>query len=380
MSPVHDDLNGVNSELATTGALWSRAEDFWQVVGWAFNCSVLHKKRWERYSLWLEYMIDVLERDWEIRGENAPVDNDDGQDPRVESMILRYLSAERATTNTEKKILRAIFADGSPRTLSEFPEIWRNETKERKSDGATKKREAQIDIEEDNYGDYMSEDSDSALSDNHTCSSYSSPPTITGSTSTSSAPNTAAPLGGPQSLKLRLRLLSLLSAVSFHLPQLFTPLSTLYDLYLEHIRPLSLPTFFIIISPSSLSFFAPAAASSLTQFILRSMIASQAPLPARDDLEQDLLEEAYLPWAANAGGWEGNVKVSLCVETLLRLLDKYVGLVWSGGLQEAMERGIEARESKARKGTKKKEDVEGGKLWLRGSAERIRVVVEALRR
>lgn len=375
VSSTNDELNSINSELATTGALWSRVEDFWQVVGWAFNCSILHKKRWKRWSLWLEYMIEVLETDWEIRGEDigqSDIDKDADQDPREQSMIVMYLSSDGATTNREKKILRAVFADANPRTLAEFPEVWRNETKELKKDGTVKKREARIDIEEDNYGDYMEEDEDSDLEDNLNSPPTPSFPALVKSTSTTNVTNT---LGGMDAIILRLRLLSLLSTVSAILPHVFTHLVTLYDIYLEHIRPIPLPTFFLIMSPSSLKFFTPSAASSLTQFILRSIIATSAPLPPKDDLEQDILERSYLPYAANTGSVADNAKVSICVETLLRLLDKHIGLVWSEELQNAMEAGIEARESKAKKGTKKKQDVEANRMWLRASAERIRGVV-----
>ncbi len=380
VSPINDNLHSINSELATTGALWSKAEDFWQVIGWAFNCSVLHKNRWERWSLWLEYMIEVLEQDWEIRGQrvgSTDGDEADDQDPREQSMIVMYLSSEGATTNREKKVLRAVFADASPRTLAEFPEIWRNEAKERNKDSAVKKRDIKIDIEEDDYGDYMEEDDDSDLQDVNS----DPPPTPSSATvaNSGSTTNTAEPLGGMDATILRLRLLSLLSTVSAMLPHMFTRLVILYDIYLEHIRPLPLPTFFLVMSPSSLNLFTPAAASSLTQFILRSIIASSAPLPPKDDLEQDILERSYLPYAANTGSIADNAKVSICIETLLRLLDKYVGLVWSEELRSAMETGIEAREAKAKKGAKKKEDVENNRRWLRGSAQRIRGVVEMAR-
>ena len=369
-SPINEDLNSISSELATSRALWSKAEDFWQVVGWAFNCSVLHKKRWERWSLWLEYMIEVLERDWEIRG-NANKEKDGGQDPREQSMIVKYLSSEGATTNREKKVLRAVFADASPRTLAEFPEIWRNETKERKKDNIVKKRETKIDIEEDNYGDYM-EDEDSDLDDNP----QTSPPPSSTKPTPQTTTSTAIPLGGTQALTLRLRLLALLSAVSATLPHSFTRLPTLYDIYLEHIRPLPLPTFALILSPASLSIFPPAAVSSLTQFILRSIISSSAPLPVTDELEQDILERAYLPWPANRGGVVDNAKVSLCVEGLVRLLEREVGLVWGRALEEAVEKGVRAREERAKGVGRKKEGGEEGWRWLRGSAGRIRGVVE----
>ena len=369
-----DDEHNINSDLAGSGSLWAQAEDFWQVIGWAFNCSVLHERRWERWSLWLDYMIQVLEKDWETRWvefENSP---DAYPDPRAASMVVRYLSADSLSTGRERKVLRAIFANGTSRSNAEFPEIWKNETKERKkASGDVRRPATKVNIEEGNYGDYDASES-SELEDFSPASSLSpsSPPP-------EEAPNVAAPLGGTQSISLRLRLLSLLSTVSAMLPEAFVPLAALYDLYLEHIRPLPLPTFFLFMSPASLTLVTAAAASTLTQYILRSLIASAAPLPSTDALAQDVLEQSYLPFAANTQSVTDNARVSLCIETLLRLLDKHVGLEWSKSLVEATERGIEAREKKAKKEGKKgrMSGQQGGeRLWLTASAERIRAVVE----
>ncbi|KAL8717994.1 MAG: hypothetical protein Q9225_004816 [Loekoesia sp. 1 TL-2023] len=195
-----------------------------------------------------------------------------------------------------------------------------------------------------------------------------------------SLPDVSAPLGVPQSVILRLRLLSLLSTVSVFLPHTFTPLPTLYDLYLEHIRPLPLPQFFLLVSPSSMQYLHLSAASSLTQIILRSVIASSAPLPPTDDMTQETLERCYLPYPANTSNISDNAKVSLCIETLLRLLQRHCGLDWSENFQESVEKGIEAREQKAKKAGKGKGKGKGGgedeRMWLRGSAERIRGAVQ----
>ena len=377
-------MDDISNHLAQSGALWSQAEDIWQVIGWAFNCSVLHKKRWDRWLLWLDLMIDVFQEDWDVRGEHGEDGTLDPEhkDAREQSMIAKSLNSEGASTGRDRKVLRAVFADGGRKAAAEFPEIWKNETKERKKDTDLKKIETKIDIEADDYGDYLQEDDESDLEDSDPECQSASPPKI--QTSITTLPNVATPLGGTEAVNLRLRLLFLISNVSATLPHTFTPLATLYDTFLEHIRPLPLPTFFLIISPSSFRFFSPSAASCLTQYILRSFIASSAPLPAQDDLAQDVLEHSYLPYPASTSNIADNAKVSLCLETLLRLLDNHVGLTWSPSLQQAMEVGLAAREAKATKAGKKRgRDASGSereeKIWLHASAERIRSTVQMLR-
>lgn len=382
VSPIGDDLDRIENDLADSGAIWARAEDLWQVVGWAFNCSVLHKKRWTRWSLWIDYMVDVLQKDWEARGigfDEGGAPNEDEDDPREKSIIVRSLNPDDGTTGRERKLVRAVFADGGPRAAGEFTELWKNENKERKKDADVRKIDKKIDIEMDDYGDYMDEDKESDLEDVDPDSSddaYKS--RLNEPNSVASLPDLANPLGGMDAINLRLRILSLLSTVSATLPDSFTSLATLYDLYLENIRPLPLPTFFLIMSPAGLRHFDPGAASSLTQYILRSIIAPSAPLPAKDDLTQEILEESYLPFAANTGSIADNAKVSLCVETLLRLLNLHLGLTWTPRLQDAIEVGIEARENKAKKSGKKTARGTGGeneREWLVGSANRIRSVI-----
>ncbi|KAL8784438.1 MAG: hypothetical protein Q9213_003961 [Squamulea squamosa] len=383
LSPTKDDLDRINSELANAGSVWARAQDFWHVVGWAFNCSLLHEKRWEIWQLWLHYMVDVLDTDWTLRAQMRMEDSDNEQDPRERSIIVQYLVGGDTSARQERRILRAVFADGTSKSIAEFPEIWRNETKERKMDVDNGKAEAGLDIEADNWGLYM--DDSSSSSDLENAPPPRSPVAAASSTNApTTLPDVTAPFGGPQSIALRLRLLSLLSTVSVFLPNTFTPLSTLYNLYLEHIRPLPLPSFFILISPSSMKHFHQSAASSITQIILRSLIASSAPPPQTDDLTQKDLERCYLPYPANTGSFSDNTKVSLCVETLLRLLQRHCGLYWNHGhLQETVEKGIAAREQKAKKAGKGrgkvKGDVEAERIWLRASASRMRGLVELVK-
>ncbi|KAL8732179.1 MAG: hypothetical protein Q9166_002926 [cf. Caloplaca sp. 2 TL-2023] len=379
LSPTRDDLDGINSELANAGSVWAKAQDFWHVVGWACNCSVLHRRRWERWQLWLQYMVGVLDKDWTLRAQMRAEDPDNGQDPRERSIIVQYINGGDTLARQERRILRAVFADGTSKSTGEFPEVWRNETKERKKDTDTKTTDSKLDIEADAWGPYMNESS--STSDMEDTPPPTSLATATpGTISLTWIPNVFSPFGGPESIVLRLRLLSLLSTVSVALPHIFTPLSTLYDLYLENIRPLPLPSFFALISPSSMQHFHPAAASSITQIILRSLIASSAPSPQTDDLTQKDLERCYLPYTANTGSISDNAKFSLCVETLLRLLQRHCGIdLRTGTLQEAVDKGIEAREQKAKKAGKGrgkgKGDGEEERMWLRSSAGRMRGLV-----
>ena len=364
-TPENEDLDEINIDLASVNSIWARADDFWHIVGWAFNCSVVHKNRWQRWQFWLQHMVGVLEDDWQARPDSQ----------REECLIVKYLNPEDRATIGEKRIARAIFADGTSRSLVEFQEIWKNETKERKADDEAnhmKKATVKINIEDDDYGDYMKSSSDEL--DDEPPNDNASPT----SPQLSTAPTTDGTLvlGGASALQLRLRLLGLLSAVAIELPHRFTTLSNLYDVYLTHIRPYPIPTFALIISPPSLHHFSPSAASSLIQYIAASLISSSAPLPKEDDLTLETLEKCYLPWSANTSSISDNAKLGACVETLVRLFDTFVGLTWTERLERYMEEGIKAREGKGTKERKRKGEASGGtendKAWLRDSGDRIR--------
>lgn len=365
VSPNSEYTERIDTDLANAGSLWAHAEDFWQVVGWCFNCSVAYRRRWERWSAWLAFMVEVLEMDWEDR-----------YDEMDKSLIVQYINSSGVTPGRERRIVRAVFADGRAKAVAEFGEIWQNETKELKKDSGLRKAEAKIDIEADDYGDYTEDENEGDLEDS---TSDPSSPSAEPHSFIDSTPDISRSLGGTQSINLRIRLISLLSKVSATIPDVFTPITTLYHTFFEHIRPLPIPAFFAIISPLTLHLLDPTAASTLTQYVLRSIIAAAAPLPPTDALSQDIFQTSYLPFSANTNSIIDNTKVSLCVETLLRLLDKHCGLDWSPAFHDAAEAGIKARMTKARgKQTKRGTDGDGScdKTWLASSSERIRLVTE----
>ncbi|KAI9813605.1 MAG: hypothetical protein M1827_003675 [Pycnora praestabilis] len=468
----YEDVDAINTELAGSGSLWASAEDFWQVVGWAFNCSVVHPKRWARWRLWLSFMLDVLEDDWvervNMHEQKGGTDDDDDDDEAYEvarnrleeSMIIKYLFTDLSRFGGAKRIVRAIFADGSTRPMNEFREIFKNETKELRKDDPMKRRfDTKVNVEEDIFGDYIDRQADEEALDatgnqNDLVSSQISEDNIVcevcrrdqqseddmivicdgcnigyhqrchtpridgdimsedesvpwscarcmkgvpeGTLPSASIPNGAVMLGGMDSLLLRQRLLAFLSTISATHPTRFTTLDDLYDIYIDNLRPLSLPTFHLLLSPSTQTpHYHPAAQSSLTQLLLRTLIASSAPLAPTvlsmsvgeaadtpDELTQEVLERCYLPFPATTANVADNAKVSILVEALLRLLALHGGLEYTAGLQDAIETGIRERERKAkgdgrRKGLSREEEAE--KVWLRGSAGRLRVMAAFLK-
>lgn len=399
-------IDFIQNNLAHSASLFAQADSFWHVVGWAFNCSLLHRERWDRWSMWLDYMIDVLQADWDSRSNQQDSEVTDGLESKADSLIVHYIIAGGAQADNGRRILRAIFADGKGTALGEFPEIWRNETKKLKAskegetDANIVKRDEGIDMEADDYGDYISDENDygdlddTDHDDDNKHQAYAK-------TSFSSSPAhlvrpPAAPLGGSQALNLRYRLLALLDIVCNAHPHafvssLFVPrrsrsrqersealpqgetTATLYTMILSHMRSFSLPTFHLLFSPSTLvAAFCPDTASVLTQVLLHrcNLIEVKAPEPDSYRLDQDSLVASYLPWGANAAGGDGEdterpnkagrgargsasnersfvneAKVSICTETLLRLLHYHGGgLDWNLQLQDAAEQGIKRRE------------------------------------
>ena len=337
-SPTEDNAeidNTIHTDLAQGGSLFAQVDDFWAAVGFAFNCSVAYGKRWERWHLWLSYMLSVLEDDWALA--DAEDEENDSYERRKESLLAKFASGRES----ERRIMRAVFADGSSSSLNEFPEIWKNECRERREKEKSTPRpskKTKINLEEGEFGErgFLSSSSSDEDEDDLPSSPLSpstSPPSMTYSNSTTltTFPDGSLALGGTPALALRMRLLSLLSTLATALPSTFTPLSSLYSLSLDRIRPLALPTFLSLLTPQSLSPFAPDVASSLVQYVARSLLEAAAPASSLDELDWGIFEVAYAPYAAAGEGKGGvvgeNGKVGVCVEALLGMLVREVGVL-----------------------------------------------------
>ncbi|KAI9039927.1 uncharacterized protein KD926_008913 [Aspergillus affinis] len=401
-----DEMKPLNLDLGQSASVWSRAEDFWHAVGWAFNCSVLHPERWKRWSTWLEFMCEVLEDDWEERKRlhsASTKQKEDGETskggPKIlqDSLIVRYIDEGSSRYGKIRRIMRAIFADGSTSSVNEFREVFHRELKQPKRETENiKKREVEVNIDEEEYGDYQTDDGGSSQNetDPTTTSKRPTRQTKRPRRGTRSKPDPSANedaqtaahlhggvdhLGGLPSLALRQRLLHLLSTVSQHLPASFINLEELYHLFVENIRHLPLPTFQALISPSVLPYFTPAATTTLCECLLFRMRESGAAITDEEYLSQAKLEQCFLPYAASTASIVDNAKVSVALESLLVLLADNSLLKVTPELQNAVEEGINARakktqvETRRSQNSRKLESIEWS--WLIESGERLRFLV-----
>lgn len=426
--------------LGQSASLWSRAEDFWHAVGWAFNCSVLYPERWERWQVWLQFMCRVLQDDWREReqkfAEMQAQNKDDATtteerenggkqaddlDIFRESLIFQYIS-ENTGFGRNRRLLRAIFADGTSNSMSEFREVFTNELRQLRSEQDTqkskaRKREIEVNIDHDEYGDYLSQDDQtdaSGLTDTSKSHSRSTAPPPGAKTrrakrtrrGTRSAPDASADksptveavnaeqdpcmnnhgsvstLGGHNSLALRQRLLNILSTVSERLPKDFTPLEELYDLFVEFIRHLPFPIFQSFVSPNVLPYFSESAQTTLCECLLFRIVESSAPETDEGYLNQAKLEKCFLPFAAITASVVDNAKMSVLLESLIMLLALNDMLSVTPDLKEAVQRGIMARAEKAQDEIRRNQTSRNLEslewCWLLESGQRLMFLVDEL--
>jgi len=160
--------------------------------------------------------------------------------------------------------------------------------------------------------------------------------------------------------------------------------AAVYEIFYECTKPLPLPAFSLLLSPSSISQLPVVVFVSLTQLLLLRLLPNNAPHPEsivtreNDDLSQEILERCFLPFPANTSSVADNAKVSMLVEMQFRQFLKSCQCYYNPGLAGAIKKGILARENKT-KGDKRRKDCgmrnkdeENDREWLRASGERLR--------
>lgn len=405
------DEDHIRGYLANYSSVWSRGQDFWKILGWAFNCSAIHPHRWKYWQSWLEYIVDTLDVDYEERkrldlAAHALTSGDQECDYThlQNSLLLSYVAPKNARSNPIKPIMSAIFADASESSLALFKEVFEKEKKGLSRNNKKRKRE-QLDLENDKFGDYYDDDSLSS-------SGGSEPPTPQKHWGAVEMEDDAATWSNSclsESVQLRLRIFGLVSVLfglliwlNFHNTDcdqlskacyecpglLVTNLDDLYIDFARRIKELPLPAFSMFISSQATPLVRDASIS-LLRAVIPSFMPSSSPDPWKVDPETDkinglsvqIMEKCFLPFAANVVGAEVNAKLSLLLEAMLRGLWGYGDIPYSKSLTKAVEKGIQARNEKAKKkGARGKVDV-GDKAALEvlsASSRRLSMLIDII--
>jgi hypothetical protein len=218
------DIERLDGQPANAQSIWYCGEDFWHIVGWAFNCSVAHKKRWSRWKLWLEVMLDFLETDLEAAIKEAKQDPAGREHILKESLVWQYINSQDAMNRgTRRRITRAVLATADGPSTVQFPEVWPNETKELKPRDEEKKPVGNVDFEMGEVGDYASDDEDDGdvnMQDQGAPVKRGRPRTIPTAlpdvqhVSVASATEAMESLGGAEAVQLRQRFVALVSRLT----------------------------------------------------------------------------------------------------------------------------------------------------------------------
>ncbi|OAG12419.1 uncharacterized protein CC84DRAFT_1079705 [Paraphaeosphaeria sporulosa] len=370
------DVEQLNDVAANAKSLWRCAEDFWHVVGWAFNCSVKHRKRWERWRLWLDTMLSFLEVEWDHCNKNGG--------PLQDTLAWQYIcSQEPLAGNTRKRILRATFATGDPPSLNEFAEVWVKETLDPKTTD-TKRHSGVVDFEIGDIGDYASEDEDVDM-ENALRS------TVKGrkARNASKILDAALPpleeatipaydaavdrLGGMDAVNLRQRLVLLLSKVARELPKNFTSVEGLFDTLALQLRYFPVFVLNLLITTSRLS---PADQVALNVTIFSALTSEKYINYTNRMPTQNEFEQLLLPYRARTQSFAENAKVSLVLEQIFMSMMEPLRLEPTKALRKSVEVGIKERSNV--KGRKENVEEDAGEEVLMTSSKRLHGLVQVL--
>ncbi|KAF2435650.1 hypothetical protein EJ08DRAFT_656027 [Tothia fuscella] len=366
----------LDSPFAHQQSVFAQKKDFWQIVGWAFTCSVAHKQRWNRWKLWLAFALDLLEADFRLRWK---LTSESGHPIHVEdSIIMQYLAGaknEEGGRNGRRDIMNAVLADGK-NGQHKFSEVWKDETKERKVKEEELTAPKKVNLDEDEWGDYDFEADQDEVTDREIGSPESDEST------TDTDEREEEEYGGLEAILLRQRIFGLLCEVACNCTVQFTSLEDVFDIFTEFFRPLPLPVFTSLINKFPLS--SDNQCALLVNLCLPFLATTYANINVFA-ISQDRLIRDFFPYAANSNSALENAKFSRLIQTLLRKM-------WGGNrldpfdpdLRTSIERGIAARKAKAIGDGRTKDkgqnraEAEAKKL-LEYSAESILAILEQLK-
>ncbi|KAI4925277.1 hypothetical protein J4E85_007154 [Alternaria conjuncta] len=381
LSPqLSSDIKRIAGEAANEKSLWYRADDFWHAVGWAFNCAIKHKKRWNRWKPWLRVMLDFLEADWDVCVKQSNQEGASDETTLQQSLLWHYITGDETAMNRAKRrrIIRAVLATATPDSLKDYPEVWERETAEPRRKRNEDQPVGEVDFETGELADYGSDEDMQDASDDGGDESGDDTSSQTSDTGIRNVHDAIERLGGQDAIKLRQRLIALLAQVAVELPELFTRIYDLCDNILEEFSQVPTMTFQVLLSTMKLPDDIRVA---FTANLLHGMIASKPPsFFLRDPLQQDF-EKTLLPLKGTTQSFAANTKISLILEQLFMHMMKNNALAPNPALRKAMEAGIQARRSVYGTGKGKRgnaEEEEQAKKLLQESSDRLLGLLEVL--
>ena len=478
-----DDLE--SNKLANEQSLWNRAADFWAILGWAFRCASEHPDRWRYWRVWLEFMLDVLEADWDERleadkaaheeivkkikeEEDVAVKQEDKEDenpviavvveevkpkrrlpfkkserddtgtvngrqnkktkpeevklevPRArESLFASYLFAlQGERKNSYKEVSRALlaFADDDNLTSdrSTFKEVFKNETVTGPAKQGKRKRAETVtlDLENDQFGDYLDGDDDDMFDDEQPADRDAIGDIIVFQPSTSgralrrgrgrrqktavvvantspSASYIRSSEAMAETVTIRMRLFRLLSNATNYAPDLLLPVYEFYEKFTDSLRELPLPVFRLFAEPHRTPDLPNYIRVSLLRYLIEPLLPSNAPKPSMVDRKTDdahgvsalMLEQCFLPFPANRVSVDENARLSIALECMAWHLYEQGKIHYSAGLRRAVEKGIKAREDKCKSRTRgggENAENKAAREMLSRSARSLRVWIDVV--
>ena len=177
------------------------------------------------------------------------------------------------------------------------------------------------------------------------------------------------------------------------MPGRFVELCDVYVTFADALRELPAPFFALFVSTAS-SILPSDSLSTLLRHILPHYLPSSVPDPAdvvEDDEDDDveygismpMLQCCFLPYAANSVSVDANAKMSLVLESLLRLVWEKCGISWTSELQTVVEKGIAARNAKTkpRKNARAKADGDDqlARKMLTDSSQRLLTIMRIIK-
>jgi hypothetical protein len=363
------DVERLDSKQANALSIWHCADDFWHIVGWAFNCSIAHEKRWARWKLWLEMMLDFLEADWDTclrEGKETGVAKEDALQG---SLLWYYISNEQITNrNTRRRIIAAVLARADQTSLQHYPEVWKNESAGPKPREGDEKPTKTVDFDNGELGDYEDDGEDTVMLDVSKATPIKS----------KDSADPVEKLGGRDAIVLRQRFIAALVKVAQELPNIFTPLEDFCDTFTEGIRDAPTNVFAVWISTSRLPVDLQLA---LNGNLLLPLITSNLPNYFQGLPTQAQFETQLLPLNASSRRIPDKAKISLILEQMFLYMLSTDFLKPTEALRKAVESGIEARQNflvSANSRKQNKEQEQQDMNIIETSSERLLSLLELL--